>query len=100
MKGLILSTSLAAALGAFAFAPASAAPIATHGTILAPVVATDVACRTVKKTVWSRGVKRVTTSRTCDRPRYVERRVYHRDRRYGYSRPYVRPGVSIGIGVR
>jgi hypothetical protein len=100
MKGLILSTSLAAALGAFAIAPASAAPIATHGTIVAPAIATDVGCRTVKKIVVSRGVKRVTTSRICDRPRYVERRRYYRDRPYGYSRPYVRPGVSIGIGVR
>lgn len=103
MKTILLSTGLAAALGVFAMAPASAAPIATHGVVLAPAGATDVACRTVTKTTYRNGVKRSVTSRECSRDRYVERRVY-RDRGYrtydrGY-RSYDRPRSGLSINIR
>lgn len=100
MKALILSTGLAAAMGVFAMGSAGAAPIATHGVIQAPAGVTGVACRTVKKTVFRNGVKRVTTTKQCDGmgPRagvYVAPR-----RAYVQPRPYRRPGVSVGIGIR
>lgn len=102
MKSILLSTGFAAMLGAFAIAPASAAPIATHGVVLAPAGATDVACQTVRRTTYRNGVKRVVTSRECSRDRYVERRVYREDRR-GFRgdrrdyRRYDRPGLNINI---
>jgi hypothetical protein len=96
MKGLILSATMAAGLGLFAAGSANAAPIATHGVIVAPAVTTDVACRTVKKVVVRNGVRRVTNSRVCNRGPVVRKRVVRRG--YGYRAP--RPGVRIGIGVR
>lgn len=95
MKGLILSATMAAGLGLFAAGSAVAAPIATHGVILAPAATTDVACRVVKRTVIRNGVRRVTTTRDCGRT-VVRKRVVRRG--YGYRAP--RPGVRIGIGVR
>jgi hypothetical protein len=97
MKGLLLSTTFAAGLGALAMGPANAAPISTHGVIVAPAGATDVACRTVKRVVVRNGVRRVTTTKDCGRPVVQRRRVY-RNGRYYYE-PY-RPGVGIGINIR
>jgi hypothetical protein len=97
MKGLLLSTTLAAGFGVFAMAPANAAPIATHGIVAAPASVTDVACRTVKRTVVRNGVRRVTTTKDCGRTTVKRRRVY-RNGRYYYEP--VSPGVSIGIGIR
>jgi hypothetical protein len=102
MKNLMLSTALAAGLGAISLAPASAAMLAK-----APVAATpatsDVACRTVEKTTMRNGVRRTVTSRECDNDRYEERRVYRdrdrdRDRRYE-RREYrdERPGISLQL---
>ena len=90
MRTLILSTGFAAAMGAFAMAPASAAPIATHGVIGAPAATTDVACRTVKKVVIKNGVKRVTTTQQCT----PAARVYVAPRRY--YRP-ARPGITVRV---
>lgn len=99
MKALLLSAGMAAGLGAVAFSPAYAAPIAAHGVVLAPTVTSDVACRTVKKIVTRNGVRRVTTTRVCDRPRtYVERRRVYRGGRYYYEP--VRPGIGIGVTIR
>ena len=99
MKALILSTGVAAAMGVVALGSASAAPIATHGVIAAPAVTSDVACRTVKKTVFRNGMKRVTTTKQCDGMGRPGARVYVAPRRYS-ARPYRRPGVSVGIGIR
>lgn len=101
MKSLILSTGVAAAMGVIAMGSANAAPISTHGMIAAPAVTSDVACRTVKKTVFRNGVKRVTTSKQCDGMGRPGARVYVAPRRYyARPRPYRRPGVSVGIGIR
>lgn len=94
MKGFILSAAAAGLFGAMAMAPANAAPIATHGVILAPAGASDVACRTVKRTVVRNGVRRVTTTRECGRTTVQRRRVF-RNGRYYYEP--IRPGVSINI---
>lgn len=91
MKGFILSAGVAGLLGATAMAPASAAPIATHGVIVAPAVTTDVACRVVKKTVIRNGVRRVTTTRDCGR----RAGVYVAPKRY-----YRRPSSGITVRVR
>ncbi|HVI27247.1 hypothetical protein [Hansschlegelia sp.] len=96
MKTALLSAAaVALGLGAFAAAPASAAPIATHATIVAPAATSDVGCRTVRKTVWNHGVKRTVTTRQCDRARVVERR-YRPAPRY-YHRPAPRPGIGIYV---
>lgn len=97
MKGFILSVGVAGLLGAMAMAPANAAPIATHGVIVAPAATTDVACRTVKKVVVSRGVRRVTTSRQCSPGAgvYVAPRGY-----YAPRRAYRRPSTGITVRVR
>ena len=95
MKGFILSAGVAGLFGAMAMAPASAAPIATHGVILAPAGASDVACRTVKRTVVRNGVRRVTTTQECSRPQAQQRRRVFRNGRYYYEP--MRPGLSINI---
>ncbi len=92
MRTFLLATGAAAILGAFAMSPASAAPIATHGVIVAPAATTDVACRTVKKVVFKNGVKRVTTTQQCSRPVYRERVVVGPRRRA--------PAVGIGVRIR
>ncbi|GLK79487.1 hypothetical protein [Methylopila turkensis] len=104
MKNIILSTALAAGLGALAFAPASAAPIGARGTIAVSPAVTDVACRTVEKRVTRNGMTRITRQQECtrDRDRY-ERRVYRDDRRRyvdrrEYRRYDDRPGLNIRIG--
>ncbi|MBB3973877.1 hypothetical protein [Hansschlegelia beijingensis] len=101
---LLSAAALALGLGAFAAAPASAAPIATHATIAAPAAVSDVACRTVRKTVWRNGVKRTVTSRECDRANRSWRRDRVVERRYRPGpRPYYRPAPprpGIGIYVR
>lgn len=97
MRAYILSTGLAAALGVFAMGPANAAPIATHGVIAAPAVTSDVACRTVKKTVIRNGVRRVTTTRECTRGPVVRERVYGARRYYGPRRYDSAPGISIRV---
>ncbi|MFC3692692.1 hypothetical protein [Chenggangzhangella methanolivorans] len=91
MRTFILSTGFAAAMGAFAVAPASAAPISTHGVLVAPVVTDNVACVVKKKTVIRNGVKRVTTVRDCGP---VARRTYIAPRRY--YRP-ARPGITVRV---
>ena len=60
---------------------------------LAPAATTDVACRTVKKTVVRNGVRRVTTSRECTRGPAYGKRVYVAPRRY--TRPA--PGLTIRV---
>lgn len=92
MRTFLLAAGVAAAMGAFAIAPASAAPIATHGVIVAPAATTDVACRTVKKVVFRNGVKRVTTTQQCSRPVFRERVVVGPRRRA--------PAVGIGVRIR
>jgi hypothetical protein len=102
MKTLLLSTSLALGLGAFALAPASAAPIAAGGVVAAPSATVDVACRTVEKRVRRGNRTVITRVRECGRDRYerrdryVERRRYWRD---GGYRHYDRrePGISVRI---
>lgn len=109
MKNILLSTVFAAGLGLVAIAPASAAPISTHGVIVAPA-ATDVACRMVEKRSTRNGVTRIVRSRECNndygrrsyregygRDRYVDRS-YDRDRGYGRHDDYRRPGVSLQFG--
>ncbi|MET0314049.1 MAG: hypothetical protein ABW275_06605, partial [Hansschlegelia sp.] len=83
MKKFLLSAGLAFGLGVAAFTPAEAAPISTRGAIAAPAATADVDCRTVRKTVYRNGVKRVTTTRECDRG-FSERRY---DRRYDRRGP-------------
>lgn len=95
MRTFILSTGFAAAMGAFAMAPANAAPIATHGVVAAPAFTSDVACRTVKKVVVSRGVKRVTTRQECTRAPMMRKRAYVAPRRY--YRPAPRPGITVRV---
>jgi hypothetical protein len=100
MKKFLLSAGLAFGLGVAAFAPAEAAPISTRGAIAAPAATADVDCRTVRKTVYRNGVKRVTTTRECDRDRGFGRDRDYRDHRvgrpgYGYGRP--RPGLNIHV---
>ncbi|MFC7052345.1 hypothetical protein ACFQI3_06550 [Hansschlegelia quercus] len=114
MKKFLLSAGLAFGLGVVAFAPAEAAPISTRAAVAAPASTADVDCRTVRKTVYRNGVKRVTTTRECDRGYgdrgYGDRRYGDRyDRRgpgfyserrvvrpgYGYDRP--RPGLNIRV---
>lgn len=94
MKTVLLTTSVAAAIGALSMGAANAAPIATHGTIVAPSASTEAACRTVKRTVWRGGVKRVTTTRSCS-----PTAGYYAPRRYYAPRPYYRP-ARPGITVR
>jgi hypothetical protein len=106
MKRFLLPAGMALGLGALAFSPANAAPIATHGVVLAPTVTSDVGCRTVKKIMTRNGVRRVTTTRICDRDRYSRNRYVERRRVYRHGPRYERrhyrsePGLSIGIGVR
>jgi hypothetical protein len=100
MKNLMLSTALAAGLGALSLAPASAAMIGKAPVAATPAT-TDVSCRTVEKTTMRNGVRRTVTSRECDDDRY-ERRVYSdrdRDRRYVDRREYrdERPGISLQL---
>lgn len=94
MKIALLSTSFALGLGLLASAPASAGPLATPGTLLAPSVVSDVACRVVTKRVRRpNGTVRVTRTRVCDAgPRW------RRDWRHGRPyRPAPRPGVTIRV---
>ena len=98
MKNLMLSTALAAGLGALSLAPASAAMLGKAPVAATPAI-TDVSCRTVEKTTMRNGVRRTVTSRECDDDR-SERRVYReRDRRYGDRRDYrdERPGISLQL---
>ncbi|WP_271166750.1 hypothetical protein [Hansschlegelia plantiphila] len=91
MKTFLIATGMALGLGAFALAPAEAAPISTRAAIAAPTATSDVACRVVKKTVYRNGVRRVTTSKTCDRGGYG----YGPRPAYGYG-----PRPAYGYGPR
>ncbi|MFC7052344.1 hypothetical protein ACFQI3_06545 [Hansschlegelia quercus] len=94
MKNLMLSTALAAGLGALSLAPASAAMIGKAPVAAAPAI-TDVACRTVEKTTMRNGVRKTVTSRECDGDRYER----DHDRRYIDRREYrdERPGISLQL---
>ncbi|GLK76767.1 hypothetical protein GCM10008171_20210 [Methylopila jiangsuensis] len=98
MKTVLLSCGFALGLG-LAAVPAGAATYLVPATPLAaPVVVTDVACRTVvRRVVRPNGTVRMVRTRTCTdtrRPVYRERRVY-RDR--PHYRPAPRPGVTIRV---
>ncbi len=112
MKNLLLSTALAAGLGALALAPASAAGVTVKAPVAMQPVATDVACRTVEKRSTRNGVTKIVRTRECeddysDRRDYGDdRRVYREDgRRYVDRRDYrrdryedARPGLNIQLG--
>lgn len=88
MNRMIALAASAAGLSVFAITPSVAAPTMPHQGLSAPSTIENVACRTVKKTVWKNGKKRVVTTRSCDRPR----RVFRNGRWY-----YDRPGIGIRI---
>ncbi len=83
MKTLLLSTTLAAGLGAMALSPASAQ------VTVSPGYDNGRDCRMVERTVIRDGVKRVTRERVCDRDRYDR----YSDRRYDD-----RPGINLNLG--
>ncbi|MFD1332816.1 hypothetical protein ACFQ4O_12495 [Methylopila musalis] len=98
MKTVLLSCGVALGLGLCAAAPASAAPWTRAAPLAAPVVVSDVACRTVvRRVVRPNGTVRMERTRTCTetrRPVYRERRVYRDRPQY---RPAPRPGVTIRV---
>lgn len=104
MRNIVLAAIGSAALGLFAAAPASAAPLSASGPALshqigAPVE--NVAWRTVcnKRTVWRNGMRR--TIRDCDRVWVGPPRPYagnYRGQRYWHNGYYYRdPGFTIRI---
>ncbi|GLK66486.1 hypothetical protein [Hansschlegelia plantiphila] len=109
MKNLILSTALAAGLGALALAPASAAM--PQAPVAAASATSDVACRTVEKRTMRNGVTRIERTQRCDgggydRDRGYERSGYRDDRRrddrhYVERRDYrdhaPRPGITLQL---
>lgn len=104
MRNIVIAAIGSAALGLFAAAPASAAPLASSGSALshqvrAPVQ--DVAWRNVckKRTVWRNGMRR--TIRDCDRVWVGPPRPYagsYKGKRYYRNGYYYRdPGFTIRI---
>lgn len=103
MKKLMLSTALAAGLGALALSPASAGMLGKSA-VVAPSATSDVDCRTVERRTTRHGVTKITRTRECsdDRRSYRDRDRYDRDDRYVERREYRdrdrdRPGLSIQL---
>ena len=104
MKTFILSTTLAAGLGAFAIIPASAAGLSVRAPVVAEPATTNVDCRTIERRVQRDGVTKITRERQCDGDR--DRRVYRDDDRRSVDRRDYRgdrrfddrPGINLRLG--